>query len=269
MQAGAQNSPAVSVVMPCYNEEECLRQTAGGLVRAFAAQGLSLELVLVDNGSRDRTGEIIDGLMAEGLPVVKVRVKVNQGYGHGVLEGLRRCTAPVVGFLCADGQVSAEDTVKTYQEVQNAGRPILAKVRRRFRKDSWRRKLVSALYNVGMQGVFGWLGSIDLNGNPKVMPREILRVMDLQSKDWFLDPEIMIKAGYLGLPILEWDVEGLHRQGGKSNVRYSTCLQFARNILMYRLGGPLRQWKKTVKPLTFKPTAKSAPAPGARETPRP
>ncbi len=260
MTATAQNQARVSLVMPCYNEEECLRQTAGALLEAFARRNLPLELILVENGSRDRTGDVIDALIAEGQPVTKVVVEVNEGYGNGVLAGLRRAGAPIVGFLCADGQVSAEDTAKTCEEVRDAGRPILAKVRRRFRKDSWRRKLVSILYNAGMQGVFGWLGSIDLNGNPKVMPLEVLRAMDLQSRDWFLDPEIMIKAKYLGLPILEWDVEGLLRQGGKSNVRYSTCLQFGKNILRYRLGGLLTEWKKSVRRFAYSPVARSATA---------
>lgn len=241
---------AVSMVMPCYNEEACLNTTARELLDAFDRAGVALELVLVDNGSRDRTGEIIDGLIAEGLPVVKVSVAVNHGYGNGVLEGLKSCTAPMAGYLCADGQVAAAEAVRTYQEAASAQVPTLAKVRRRFRKDSWRRKLISVLYNFGMQAVFGWLGSIDLNASPKVFPRAALAPLQLESRDWFLDPELMIKAKHLGLHIRERDVEGLPRAGGKSNVRFSTCLQFLKNILRYRFGSEHRAWKHAVRPMT-------------------
>ena len=240
---------AVSFVMPCYNEEACLRATAGELLDAFEHAGVPLELVLVDNGSRDSTGAIIDELIAEGRPVVKVTVSANQGYGNGVLEGLKACSAPLVGYLCADGQVAAVEAVRTYQQARDAGGPVLAKVRRRFRQDSWRRKLVSSLYNFGMQFLFGWLHSIDLNASPKVFPRVALASLRLESKDWFLDPELMLKAKPLGLTILERDVEGLPRAGGKSNVRYSTCLQFANNILRYRFGGAHRAWKRSVRKL--------------------
>ena len=50
----------VSLVMPCYNEEAAIGKTAPELIRTFERNGVSLQLVLVDNGSRDRTGEIVD-----------------------------------------------------------------------------------------------------------------------------------------------------------------------------------------------------------------
>jgi glycosyltransferase involved in cell wall biosynthesis len=260
MNTKNQEWPAVSLVLPCYNEEECLRQTAGALLDAFAQKGVSLQLVLVDNGSRDRTGEIIDAMIAQGHPVTKVVVPVNCGYGNGILEGLRVCTAPLVGFQCADGQVTAADTVATYEQARAAQGPVLAKVRRRFRKDSWRRKVVSILYNFGMQCVFGWLGSIDLNGNLKVLPRGIMQAMKLESKDWFLDPEIMIKAKYMRLRVLERDVEGQLRQGGRSNVRLLTCWEFAKNILRYRFGRSMREWKQTVRQAAAEASGGRAPA---------
>lgn len=252
--------PAVSLVMPCYNEEACLRQTATELVRAFAANNIPLQLVLVDNGSKDRTGLIIDELIGQGLPIEKVTVSVNQGYGHGILEGLKHCTAPLAGYLCADGQVAAEEAVQVFEQARDSSVPALAKVRRRFRKDSWRRKVVSVIYNLGAPFVFGSLGSIDLNASPKILPRESLLAMHLESKDWFLDPEVMIKAKYLGLRVLERDVEGLERAGGKSNVRYTTCLQFVKNLLRYRFGNPLRNWKKTVLHGQMSPEANKAHA---------
>ncbi len=240
-------SPAISLVMPCYNEEDCLRTTATEVAKAFAARNIPLELILVDNGSSDGTSTIIDELIANGLPVVKVSVPVNVGYGNGVLEGLKRCTSPLVGYLCADGQVGPEGALIAYELVARSTTPTLVKVRRRFRKDSWRRKLVSIAYNFGMQFIFGWLGSIDLNGNPKVMPRASMLAMHLQSKDWFLDPETMLKARHLGMTVIECDVIGKLRQGGKSNVRLLTCWEFAKNILRYRWGGPIRAWKKQLK----------------------
>ncbi len=234
--------PEVSLVIPCYNEQECLRQTVTELLDAFGGAGIAAELVLVDNGSRDQTGAIIDDLRNCGLPIVKVVVPVNLGYGHGILSGLKQCTAPLVGYLCADGQVPAEAAAEVCRLARGATVPVLAKVRRRFRKDSYQRKFVSVVYNLGMQLAFGWLGSLDLNGSPKIMSRDSMIAMQLQSPDWFLDPEVMIKSKRLGLAIVEIDVEGKLRQGGSSNVRWTTCFEFLRNILRYRFGSPLRGW---------------------------
>ncbi len=251
--------PEISLVMPCYNEEACLRNTARGLLQAFANRRIALELVLVDNGSRDRTGEIIDELIAEGLPVVKVSIPVNRGYGHGILEGLKRCSAPFIGYLCADGQVSAEDTVRVYTLVKDTDGRILVKVRRRFRQDGWKRKITSVCYNGLMLLLFGRLEVIDINGSPKIFSRDAFCRMRLESNDWFLDPEIMIKAKHLGLTPLEMNVRGLHRQGGKSNVRYSTVLEFVKNILRYRFTGKIGEWKRRLA----QPTAELAPDPPA------
>src|SRR5215471_9097164 len=82
------SGPEVSLVMPCYNEEAVVRYTVSRLLNAFRKAGYSLEIVAVDNGSSDRTGEIIRELAAADPAIVPHRVEVNEGYGKGVLEGL-------------------------------------------------------------------------------------------------------------------------------------------------------------------------------------
>lgn len=228
--------PWLSLAVPCYNEEESLRNTATRLVQAFRERGLGLELVLVDNGSSDRTGAIIDELIAEGLPVVKETVAVNQGYGYGVLRGLARCRGPFVGFICADGQVESVDVAKLFEIAAHAKTPKLVKVRRRFRMDGLVRKIVSIGYNGFANLLFGGLGSIDINGNPKIFPRGYYERMNLISRDWFLDAEVMIKARRLKLPVFEMNVLGQMREGGTSNVKASTVWEFLVNLGRVRFG---------------------------------
>lgn len=228
--------PDVSFALPCYNESEVLRKTVTELVDAFKSKNINVELVLVDNGSTDNTGEIINELAREGLPVSKVEIEVNEGYGNGVLAGLAACRGKHVGFICADGQVQADDVVKTYSMAANGNAPRLVKVRRRFRMDGFKRKFVSICYNVFINMLFPGLGSIDINGNPKILPRETLEQMSLQSKDWFVDAEVMIKAKRLGVEVLEFNVLSLARIGGSSNVQTETCLEFFFNLLKYRFG---------------------------------
>jgi glycosyltransferase involved in cell wall biosynthesis/dTDP-4-dehydrorhamnose 3,5-epimerase-like enzyme len=237
-------SPQVSIAIPCYNEEACIGQTAPALVEAFQNAGIVLELVLVDNGSSDRTGAIIDDLIDRGLPVRKVRFEVNEGYAAGIIAGLEACTAPVIGFTHADGQVAPNDVVTAYRLMEHREERVLAKVRRRFRQDSWKRKVVSIIYNGMMQVVFGWLGVIDINGSPKFFSRRNFQAMGLVSRDWFLDPEIVLKAKALGLRAIEIDVEGHARNGGVSHVKRETMLEFLKNIYRYRFGGYYRNWKR-------------------------
>ncbi len=239
-------NPEVTLVMPCYNEEDSLPVTVPELFDVFGADGSSLELVLVDNGSKDKTSEIIDNLIAAGYPIKKICLSLNQGYGGGVLAGLNVCETPVVGYLCADGQVSAEDTLMAYRLIKGREDRTITKVRRKFRKDSLKRKIVSIVYNGMMQALYGGLGAIDINGNPKIFSLKTLRAMELSSRDWFLDPELIIKAKHMGLRVIEIDVEGIARRGGTSNVRTSTCIEFLKNILLYRFGSSLKSWRQKI-----------------------
>lgn len=229
-------APWLSLAVPCYNEEDSLRSTATRLVAAFRERNLRLELVLVDNGSSDRTGAIIDELIAEGLPAVKEVVAVNQGYGYGALRGLARCRAPFVGIIPADGQVESVDVAKLFEIAAQAKTPKLVKVRRRFRMDGFVRKIVSIGYNGFANLLFGGLGSIDINGSPKILPRSYYERMNLRSRDWFLDAEVMIKARRLDLPVFEINVLGQMREGGTSNVKVSTCWEFLVNLGRARFG---------------------------------
>lgn len=235
--APGSGTPRLSLVMPCYNEQEVVAETVGDLRRAFAQHGFALEIVAVDNGSTDRTGAILEELAGRDPELVTVRVHRNQGYGHGILSGIPACTAPWIGLICADGQVDADDVARLFRDAVRSPEPKLFKVRRRFRMDGWLRKVVSVTYNLGTVLIFPGLGSIDVNGNPKILPADALRRMELVSKDWFLDAEIMIKARQMGLAVHETNVFARMRGGGTSNVRPATCLEFARNLVRARLGG--------------------------------
>jgi glycosyltransferase involved in cell wall biosynthesis len=229
--------PDLSLIIPCYNEEDSVRNTVVRLAQAFRAHDIDVELVLVDNGSNDQTAVVIDQLIQEGLPVVKAVVEHNEGYGNGILQGLPVCRGDLIGFMCADEQVEAVDAVKLCQIARNSRSPKLFKVRRRFRLDGPLRRVISALYNLIANALFGELGTMDINANPKLISRHYIELMNLESKDWFLDAEVLIKAKLLGLPVFEMNVFSHMRAEGRSNVRPVTCMEFLVNLLKYRLSG--------------------------------
>jgi hypothetical protein len=102
-------------------------------------------------------------------------------------------------MIPADGQVDAEDVVRLYEAVIVTDGNVVGKVRRRFRMDGLYRKVVSTTYNLFIRTLWPRLGSIDINGSPKLLPAKALREMELSSKGWLLDPELMIKAHYMGI----------------------------------------------------------------------
>lgn len=234
--------PDVSFIVPCYNEEEMVGYTLPRLHAAFEKAGYQLELLAVDNGSADRTGEIIKELATRHTSIVHHRVEVNQGYGFGVISAIPHCTAPWIGIIPADGQVDAEDVVRLYEAVITTNGNVLGKVRRRFRMDGLYRKAVSTSYNVFVRLLYPYLESIDINGSPKLLPASVINAMNLESKGWLLDPEIMIKAYYMGVHVMELNVFARMRGNGVSQVKVMTCWEFFQNLLKFRFSN---QWRKS------------------------
>ena len=239
-QTSEQDRAHISIVMPCYNEEAIIGYTIPRLMKAFERSGYRLELIAVDNGSWDRTGEIIKDLAAQWDSLILHRVEVNQGYGYGVISGVTRATAPWVGVIPADGQVDAEDVVRLYEAVVVTDGQVFGKVRRRFRMDGFHRDVVSFGYNLLFRLLWPQIRSSDINGNPKIMPRQAAQVMNLKSKDFLIDPEMMIKSHHMGLRVLELNVFGRMRGNGESHVRMGTAWEFFRYLLRFRFS---REWK--------------------------
>ncbi len=229
--------------MPCYDEEDNVEYTIPKLLAAFEQAGHTLQLVTVDNGSRDRTGALLREMASRYPRVRVVTVAHNIGFGHGILSGIAGCEAAWIGIVAADGQVDAEDVVRLFDAAASCRGRVVAKARRRFRMDGLTRKIVSVAYNGFVHLLWPRLGSWDVNGTPVLLPRDVLLAMRLESTNWFINPELLVKAHYLGVRVLELNVFARMRGNGLSHVRASTCWEFVRYLLEYRLR-PKPAWLK-------------------------
>jgi glycosyltransferase involved in cell wall biosynthesis len=99
---------ALSVVVPAYNEEALLAGTVRGLRAALDALAVPAELVIVNDGSRDRTGTIADGLAATD-PALVVRHQANQGLGGALRTGIAAARGDYVLTWPADMPVEADE----------------------------------------------------------------------------------------------------------------------------------------------------------------
>lgn len=224
-------APELSIVIPLYNEEANLPTAPAAVSAALRDAGLDYELVLVNNGSRDRTGEMLDEMARRDPRIRIVTVPVNEGYGWGVTCGLALCRGSAVGYMGGDGQIRPDDVVRVYRLLRER-HLHLAKVKRVTRQDGWQRRVVTTICNHVFPLLFP-VATPDINGTPKIMRADVYRALRPRSRDWFIDAEIMIKLGARGGTYGEIDVEFLPRAGGTSNVRPSSLLEFVLNIVRY------------------------------------
>lgn len=231
----APTSPQLSIVVPFYDEETNVAQVVEDLDLCLTKAGIDYQLVAVNNGSRDRTGEILGQLASANSRITVCTIEQNQGYGFGIVSGLREADGILIGYMWGDRQVEARYLVDIYRAMGDRSVQIGKGSRQGTPGYSLFRRIQSRSFNALFRRVFG-VASTDINGCPKVMRREAYEALSPASRDWFLDCEIVIKAHRLGMQVAEVPVAFNERVGGRSHVTLLTTLEFARNILYARLG---------------------------------
>ncbi|MCX6348271.1 MAG: glycosyltransferase family 2 protein [Candidatus Aureabacteria bacterium] len=232
-----------SLALLFYNEEENVLGIVSGLKETLDSEKADYQLLLVNNGSTDRTPSLIRELTAHDPRLKTVTVEKNLGYGWGAIQGMKAAEGEWVGFMAGDGQVDPADVARLYRETRHGY--DLVKVRRAYRQDGFIRGVISDVYVMTFCLLFD-LPFYDINATPLVFRRKWLEKLDFRSRDWFLNAEIMLKARSLNLSIKEVTIVFRRRKGGKSNVRVATVFEFVFNILKFRLGRGLSQWKRKI-----------------------
>ena len=226
-----------SLVLPFYNEEECVEEVIRALIACIRKEKILLKLVLVNNGSTDQTGAIIEKLKQNFAEVSVVSVTKNKGYGYGILQGLTSCKTPYLGFMVGDGQTESSDVVKVVRALQKDSSLDVCKIVRLERHDGIGRQIVSFTYNLLFSFIF-FLPMKDVNGTPKFLKREAYQKMKLSSTDWFIDAELILKAKLYDLKLKEVPSVYHERETGQSHVKGAAFVEFLKNIVVFRLRMP-------------------------------
>jgi glycosyltransferase involved in cell wall biosynthesis len=191
----------LSLIIPCYNE-------AGNLpilfdrIRELRKSLPSAEVILVDNGSTDASPEIFRSLEAgPGLGDLKVlRIERNEGYGHGILTGLKEARGAFLAWTHADHQTDLADVGRALVAVRAAAAPedTLVKGERKSRNP------LDAFFTAGMSVLASLaLGTVvrDVNAQPKLFSRKLYRRFDAPPRDFSLDLYLLYLARTQGFRI--------------------------------------------------------------------
>ncbi len=217
----------LTLVVPCFNESENLARLVERTAAAAARWELSprrFRLLIVDNGSTDRTPEVLDRLVETdaGRFLKRLRLDVNRGYGHGVWQGLleasRRSPAGgLVGWMHGDGQCDPEDALRA-QALLGQSSLTLVKGRRTGRA------LGPFLFTRAFEAAASvlWRERFhEVNAMPKVFPawlvKRIAKSGVTPPGDFSFDGFFLREAGRAGLAVREIPVQTLERVHGESS----------------------------------------------------
>ena len=106
-------------------------------------------------------------------------------------------------------------------------------IRKNRTHDGLKRIIISKMYNLFFE-IFFHTGVKDINASPKILKRGIYEKLAIESDDWFIDAEIVIKTARIGGKIGEMEIEYLPRLKGKSKVKMIHIYQFFKNMLIWR-----------------------------------
>lgn len=220
----------LSIVIPCYDEAENIPL----ILRRFGQviKDQDIEVVLVNNGSRDNSADVLERLLPQYPFARATLVPVNQGYGYGILQGLKAAEGDYIGWTHADMQTDPADVVKAYRIAESAGHPVYVKGNRKGRP------VLDQLFTIGM----GWFESLyfrrpmkDINAQPNIFPRDFYEKWEDPPHDFSLDLYAVFMAQRTGLPVVRFPVMFPERQHGQSkwNTGMKAKWKFIRRTLGY------------------------------------
>ena len=205
--------PGISVFLPCHNEEGNVERVAAALEAELPGVAGRHEIIIVDDGSRDRTGEIADRLAAANPHFKVVHHPVNRGYGAAVISGIRACHEPWVVLCDGDGQFAAADIARLAAKVPEYDVVV---GHRAHRADPLMRRINGKAWTVLMRLLLGIRVS-DIDCGLKLFRRDLLDGIDLQAKGAMISAELMAQLAGRGAKICEVEVRHLPRLTGEQS----------------------------------------------------
>lgn len=230
----AEGLPVLSLVIPCYDEAQNLPLLIRHVEEAFGAEP-EAEVILVDNGSRDESPAIMASLA--GHPLIRsVRVDVNQGYGHGILAGLRAARGRWLGWTHADMQTDPADALRALALIRSADTDALYVKGRRSG-----RPFTDVVFTVGMAAFETLLLRTrlwDISAQPNIIPRPFYEAVAKNApQDFSLDLYFYHAARQRGLRMMRFPVRFGERAHGAShwNVNWAAKRRFIMDTVLYSL----------------------------------
>lgn len=214
----------LTVVMPVYNEEDAIVLAVDDVQRHVLSLVPGAELVVVNDGSRDRTSVLLEEVAAKD-PRVRVLHQANSGHGGAIMAGLGAARGDYVFLIDSDRQISLDRFADAWNEIRR-GRDAVFGVRRRRHDPALRLYLTRVIARV-IRAVFG-VQLDDANVPYKVLRRSIWDQARANIPDGTLAPSLFLAiiAKLGGHNILELDVVHKARDTGKVSIRRLKLLKF-------------------------------------------
>lgn len=209
----SESAIALSLVFPAFNEAENLPPLLESAIAIGEALGLEFEIVIVDDGSQDRSAEFLTETSGRDPRIRAVHHAANLGYGAALRSGLREARGQLVFFSDADLQF---DLAEIRHLLQYAEDYEIVAGYRAPRRDPWIRRAIATFWGFLVRLLFD-LPIRDIDCAFKVFRRDVLDAIPIESIGAFVNTEILARARAAGFAIKQVPVTHRRRQSGRQS----------------------------------------------------
>lgn len=201
----------ISCFFPMYNEEGNIRQVVNSAFSVLNKITPEFEIIIVNDGSRDKTREIANELAAANNRIRVVNHEKNQGYGAALRSGFAVCKYPLIFQCDGDNQYDIRDIQGLLPYIKEHDFVVGYRIKR---MDPFARKVEALFYRFLLLVMFG-LKIRDANCAFKLFKKELMDQLELETNGAIINGEIFVKARKLGFSkIKEVGVHHFPRKAG-------------------------------------------------------
>ena len=229
----------LSVFFPAFNEGENISQTVLLAKKVLASTADKWEIIVINDGSKDNTGDIVEDLGKKDPRIKVINHKENEGYGSALQSGLYNASYKWIVYNDSDGQFDFAEITRFLEKTRDADLLLGWRI---HRKDSFYRKFLAKGW-AALLFIFFGLKLKDVDCGFKMVKKEVIdRIPHLESeRGGMINAELAIKAKEAGLTIAQVGVTHYPRRAGTATgaqirVIVKSFLDLARLWIKLRLG---------------------------------
>ena len=223
---------SISAVLPAYNEEALIGETAKAMARVLSELTEDYEVIVVDDGSRDRTRAVVEELAAVDPHVRCVSHAVNRGYGEALKTGFSAATKDAIFLTDGDKQFDARELAEFVPQLRSADLVIGY---RNPRRDSIVRLVYAWGWRLVVTALFGYVAR-DIDCAFKLFSRQVWLRVKVHSGGATFSAEFLAKARRCGYRVVELPVTHYPRTAGSpTGAKPHVIARAFRDLLWLRL----------------------------------
>lgn len=201
----------ISLFLPAYNEAENIAKTIADADRVLKKHARKYEILVIDDGSKDKTGSIVKALAKKNKNIRLITHKPNRGYGGAFKSGLYGSRYQLVSFIDSDGQFDYSELVKFIPLIKDNDLVIGYRIKR---QDNFLRTTNATLWKLWVWLLFGlWVKDIDCAF--KVIKKPVIDSIDLTTESALTSAEFLIRTRQAGFKLAQVGVHHYPRTAGE------------------------------------------------------